>query len=282
MKRGSAGGLPPRFFPPILIALSRTPFLDQKIQRQGQKRPVRACWTTSVIGSAALLIGDKQEMGNQLDPAALNRSVVVVGSSSLQNKLLVKLIGEQTGYPCLIRAAAQVDTPDGDATSLALLDAAHFGSGLRAVCERGAFTRIAVFNAEASVDFEQLITYPGVNGVFHSDTSEDHFIRGIEAIFRGEYWLPRRILSAHLERTRTVLKPPVAMAAALTRKEIQTLSLLATGNSTERIAHELNVSPHTVKTHIYNLFRKINVRNRVQAVQWAAVNVPVPAMRLPR
>ena len=46
------------------------------------------------------------------------------------------------------------------------------------------------------------------------------------------------------------------------------LRLLAAGNTTEHIAASLKVSPHTVKTHIYNLFRKIHVSNRVQAVHW--------------
>jgi len=97
-------------------------------------------------------------------------------------------------------------------------------------------------------------------------------VKGIEAIFRGEYWLPRRVLCAHLERTRTVQRPASPAATLLTRKEMETLRLLATGGSTEHIAHELKVSPHTVKTHIYNLFRKIRVTNRVQAVHWAAQN----------
>jgi len=49
-----------------------------------------------------------------------------------------------------------------------------------------------------------LVACPGVKGVFFTDSSEDTLVKGIEAIFRGEYWLPRRLLCAHLERTRTV------------------------------------------------------------------------------
>ena len=39
------------------------------------------------------------------------------------------------------------------------------------------------------------------------------------------------------------------------------------------MAEELNVSMHTVKTHVYNLFRKIGVTNRIQAVNWAKENM---------
>ncbi|HKC30483.1 MAG TPA: response regulator transcription factor, partial [Burkholderiales bacterium] len=119
---------------------------------------------------------------------------------------------------------------------------------------------------------ELVVACPGVKGVFFTESSEDTLVKGIEAIFRGEYWLPRRVLCAHLERTRTVQKPASPAATLLTRKEMETLRLLSTGSSTEHIAQELKVSPHTVKTHIYNLFRKIRVSNRVQAVHWAAQN----------
>jgi LuxR family transcriptional regulator of csgAB operon len=38
------------------------------------------------------------------------------------------------------------------------------------------------------------------------------------------------------------------------------------------ISTTLCISPHTVKTHVYNLFRKIQVANRYEAAQWRSVN----------
>ena len=48
---------------------------------------------------------------------------------------------------------------------------------------------------------------------------------------------------------------------------------LMTGASNSEIASSLFVSEHTIKSHLYNVFKKINVRNRLQAVRWAKENL---------
>ena len=210
-------------------------------------------------------------MGDQGSQVALGRSVIIVGTGSLQNKLLANLIEQRTGYACSTRPADEINGSL-PASSLALIDAAEFAQRLQALCARGVFQSIALINTEERLPLELVVACPGVKGVFFTESSEETLVKGIEAIFRGEYWLPRRVLSAHLERTRTVQKPASPAATLLTRKELETLRLLAVGSSTGDIANELKVSPHTVKTHLYNLFRKIRVTNRVQAVHWAAQN----------
>ena len=210
-------------------------------------------------------------MGEQESHVALGRSVIIVGTGSLQNKLLANLIEQRTGYACSTRPADQLNGFP-PATALMLIDAAEFMAGIQALCAGGLFKSIAVINADEQLPLDLIVGCPGVKGVFFAESSEDTLVKGIEAIFRGEYWLPRRLLCAHLERTRTVQRPASPAATLLTRKEMETLRLLSTGSSTGDIAFELKVSPHTVKTHLYNLFRKIRVTNRVQAVHWAAQN----------
>jgi DNA-binding NarL/FixJ family response regulator len=206
--------------------------------------------------------------------AASGRRVLIVGASSLQNKLLAKLIAERTGYPCDVHAA---DRPNGHAPvamQLVLFDADECGPRLLSLCGSGLYTTIAVINADAGASWDQYVSYPGVKGVFPADISEEQLVKGILAIFEGEYWLSRKLLWSHLERTRALPEAAESpLAGVLTRKEMATLRLLAAGNTTEHIANALKVSPHTVKTHIYNLFRKIHVTNRVQAAHWASRNM---------
>ncbi len=52
----------------------------------------------------------------------------------------------------------------------------------------------------------------------------------------------------------------------LTRRELEILTMLATGHAQSEIAHELVISPKTVATHIQRILAKLGVRNRTQAV----------------
>jgi LuxR family transcriptional regulator of csgAB operon len=61
--------------------------------------------------------------------------------------------------------------------------------------------------------------------------------------------------------------------AGLTPREVEILAMVAVGAKNEEIAEKLHISPHTVKTHIYNIFKKIDVPNRLQAALWAASNL---------
>jgi DNA-binding CsgD family transcriptional regulator len=53
---------------------------------------------------------------------------------------------------------------------------------------------------------------------------------------------------------------------ALSRRELAVLEELAMGTSTEDIASKFHVSPHTVRTHIKNVLRKLDAHTRAHAV----------------
>jgi LuxR family transcriptional regulator, positive regulator of biofilm formation len=59
----------------------------------------------------------------------------------------------------------------------------------------------------------------------------------------------------------------------LSPREFHILFMMAGGLTNKDIAARLNISSHTVRTHLYNLFRKIDVGNRVQASLWVHEHV---------
>jgi len=66
-----------------------------------------------------------------------------------------------------------------------------------------------------------------------------------------------------------VLNASLVSQLELSKRELEILNLLAQGHSNQEIATKLFVSVSTVKTHIQNLFEKLDVKRRIQAIEKA-------------
>ena len=64
-------------------------------------------------------------------------------------------------------------------------------------------------------------------------------------------------------------RPEEVEAVGLTRREREILQLVAEGNTNGQVAKVLWVTEQTVKFHLANIFRKLDVTNRTQASRWA-------------
>lgn len=131
---------------------------------------------------------------------------------------------------------------------------------------------IALLRVEPESLHEQFIRWHGVNGIFPADCSEQRLLQGVRAMLNGENWLPRRLLDRWLRRQRDRLPlfhvPSLAQKKPLTERERQILRHVGEASTNAQIAYDLSISEHTVKTHLYNIFRKIQVRNRTEACNW--------------
>jgi LuxR family transcriptional regulator of csgAB operon len=86
----------------------------------------------------------------------------------------------------------------------------------------------------------------------------------------GDWWIPREVMiKCIIEGTDEDVSSKRG-SEILTHRQTEILAQVAVGASNDEIAENLNVSPHTVKTHLYNIFKKIKVTNRLQAALWAA------------
>ena len=75
---------------------------------------------------------------------------------------------------------------------------------------------------------------------------------------------------------------PVETAAAvreLTRRELEILRLVAEGHSNSQLAKMLWVTEQTVKFHLSNIYRKLDVANRTEASRWAQLHGLLPGVR---
>ncbi|MBA35448.1 MAG: hypothetical protein CMI14_08455 [Oleispira sp.] len=215
-----------------------------------------------------------------MEQATTSRRIILFGQQNLQNSILIGFIHQRTNIDCQL-----ISTPEWsndwsafEGQTLALIDAEcgrpeRLQDLLEQIFDQNENIQVAFFNTQSSSPIERLMAWPMVNGIFYKESSQQQLVKGITAIFEGEFWLSRRILAQYLERTRSKPRKVTHNANLLTRREKQILNLTATGATNTEIAEHLSVSMHTVKTHIYNLFKKIDVSNRIQAVNWAKDNL---------
>jgi DNA-binding CsgD family transcriptional regulator len=82
-------------------------------------------------------------------------------------------------------------------------------------------------------------------------------------VWAGYRLTPRRT-SSPFQKNDAALK-----SLGVTEREFAVLECLAAGDSNKEIARRLDVSPNTVKTHVANLYAKLEVERRTQAIQKA-------------
>jgi len=108
--------------------------------------------------------------------------------------------------------------------------------------------------------------------VYEQDSLKN-FIKGIQTVLGGRLWFSREVMSKYIfEETRNE-QPAKGIAKKLTQRQVEILSMIAIGATNQEISKKLYISPNTVKNHLYNIFKKINVSNRIQASLWAAINL---------
>jgi DNA-binding NarL/FixJ family response regulator len=107
----------------------------------------------------------------------------------------------------------------------------------------------------------------GASGYVLKDADDDELIRAVQAVGRGEAIFSPAIASRVLGFFAGAPRAPAPQALPdLTNREREILHLLAQGSTNARIATELALSPKTVSNYVSNIFAKLHVADRAQAV----------------
>lgn len=131
---------------------------------------------------------------------------------------------------------------------------------LKALRNEGVDARIVILTvSDAKNDIFALVD-AGADGYLLKDTEPDVLLAQLKRIAGGEVVLSDSIKDLLLERHSS--KDPIY---SLTDREMDVLQQIATGLSNKQIAGKLFISEETVKVHIRNLLRKLNVHSRVAA-----------------
>jgi DNA-binding NarL/FixJ family response regulator len=141
----------------------------------------------------------------------------------------------------------------------------------RRVRQAGLETRVLVLTTFDLDEYVYAAVRAGASGFLLKDAPRDQLVTAVRTVARGEALLAPAVTRRLIERF--VARPRVAEAAPavaeLSARELEVLRLIARGLSNAEIARELFVADATVKTHVARVLRKLDLRDRVQAVVFA-------------
>lgn len=111
----------------------------------------------------------------------------------------------------------------------------------------------------------------GVDGYILKDSESAELKKAIQAVLSGENYIQASLIPALNNRlaNRDIDKDKID---SLTTRELEVLIKVANGMLNKEIATSLNISERTVKNHISNIFKKIDVSDRTQAAVFAIKN----------
>lgn len=106
----------------------------------------------------------------------------------------------------------------------------------------------------------------GAAGYLVKDCTTDDIVAMVDAVAAGETVLSPDLASAMLSESRRPAPEPVPKELRLSAREEEVLQLIAAGSSTPDVAKAMFISTKTVRHHLSNIYEKLDVRDRTQAV----------------
>lgn len=177
----------------------------------------------------------------------------------------VQVVGEAGGGDEAVRLAAELQ-PD-----LVLMDLQMpGGSGLaatRAIVNANPHTRVLVVTLSADDDSVFAALRAGAHGYLLKEAEDEEMLRAVRAVAEGgaifSPGIAERILAFFASPHRAL---PRDVFPELSEREREILGLIAQGRSNAEIADRLVLSRKTVSNHVSNIFSKLHVADRAQAI----------------
>ena len=174
----------------------------------------------------------------------------------------MELVGAADGMQAAIEQALSLQ-PDVVLMDLQLPD----GSGIqatRAIIADSPAIRVLIVTMFEDDDSVFAALRAGARGYVLKGTDEDDLLRAIRSVATGEAIFSPTIASRVL--TYFSRPAPVPLFPILTDREREILALIAQGKNNQTIARELFLSPKTIANHVSNIFSKLQVADRSEAI----------------
>lgn len=142
---------------------------------------------------------------------------------------------------------------------------------LREMKEKNSPVKVLILTVHNELEYLMNAVDIGVDGYILKDSEFVELKRAINAVLEGENYIQPSLIPALNNQlvNRDIEKDKINL---LTSRELEVLAQVANGMFNKEIATNLNISERTVKNHISNIFKKIDVSDRTQAAVFAIKN----------
>jgi DNA-binding NarL/FixJ family response regulator len=110
----------------------------------------------------------------------------------------------------------------------------------------------------------------GAKGYLSKNSSISRLFKAIKAVHNGQLWIERQLIAKYFNGDITddscLPGSLEKIEALLTSREQEILRILMQGDSNKEIGRKLFISEKTVKSHLNSIFKKLNVRRRLEAI----------------
>ncbi|MGY0614837.1 two-component system response regulator NarL [Vibrio sp. FJH11] len=138
---------------------------------------------------------------------------------------------------------------------------------------KGVTSRVVMLTVSDNEDDVLNAISSGADGYLLKDMEPEDIVANIKQAVLGQLALSDRLTKVLIQSSNKPKKPiQESPLKSLTSREHEILSLIAKGMSNKLIAHELKITDATVKVHVKNLLKKINVSSRLEAAVWMIEN----------
>ena len=137
-------------------------------------------------------------------------------------------------------------------------------------------TSILVLTAYDNEEFILAILEAGASGYLLKNIRGEELLKSIRSVHSGESVLDPGVLKVVLGRLRANTGPAATGKHRLTARELEIVGLGARGLVNKEIAYELSLSDRTVQSHWRNIFTKLAVSSRMEAVMLCLKNRWIP------
>ena len=142
---------------------------------------------------------------------------------------------------------------------------------LKSIRNQNLKVKVLILTVHNEIEYLLKAVDIGVDGYILKDSESAELKRAIMTVLEGESYIQSSLIPALNSRliARDVDKEKID---SLTKRELEVLVQVANGMFNKEIANSLNISERTVKNHLSNIFRKIEVSDRTQAAVFAIKN----------